>query len=48
MAKLDIHNSAGLIRYAIQNKVVSILPTLENAEKSSVRRLPRAARNSGE
>ena len=28
MQKLDIHNAAGLIRYAIQNKVVITLPTL--------------------
>ena len=29
MTKLDIHNAAGLIRYAIQNKVVITLPTLK-------------------
>ena len=34
MSKLDIHNAAGLIRYAIQNKVVSTLPTLKSFEKS--------------
>jgi two-component system response regulator NreC len=38
MSKLDIHNAAGLIRYAIQNKVVSILPTLKTSEKSPVHR----------
>ena len=38
MSKLDIHNAAGLIRYAIQNKVVSILPTLKASEKSPVHR----------
>jgi len=38
MTKLDIHNAAGLTRYAIQNKVVSALPTLKNSEKSPVRR----------
>ena len=38
MAKLDIHNAAGLIRYAIQNKVVSILPTLKTSENRPVRR----------
>ena len=37
MTKLDIHNAAGLIRYAIQNKVLSILPTLKTSE-SPVRR----------
>jgi two-component system response regulator NreC len=37
MSKLDIHNAAGLIRYAIQNKVLSILPTLKTSE-SPVRR----------
>jgi len=38
MTKLDIHNAAGLTRYAIQNKVVSALPTLKTSEKSPVRR----------
>jgi len=38
MTKLDIHNAAGLIRYAIQNKVVSTLPSLNPAEKTTVRR----------
>ena len=33
MTKLDIHNAAGLIRYAIQNKVVSTLPTLKNQSR---------------
>ena len=37
MQKLDIHNAAGLIRYAIQNKVVITLPTLKIVEKSQVR-----------
>jgi DNA-binding NarL/FixJ family response regulator len=37
MTKLDIHNAAGLIRYAIQNKVVSSLPTLKTSEKIPVR-----------
>jgi len=37
MTKLDIHNAAGLIRYAIQNKVVSTLPTLKSFEKSAGR-----------
>jgi two-component system response regulator NreC len=36
MTKLDIHNAAGLIRYAIQNKVVITLPALKAAEKSPV------------
>ena len=36
MTKLDIHNAAGLIRYAIQNKVVITLPTLKDPEKSPV------------
>lgn len=36
MTKLDIHNAAGLIRYAIQNKVVITLPMLKTAEKSPV------------
>jgi two-component system response regulator NreC len=35
MSKLDIHNVAGLIRYAIQNKVLNILPTLKTSEKSA-------------
>jgi two-component system response regulator NreC len=35
MSKLDIHNSAGLIRYAIQNKVLNIPPTLKTSEKST-------------
>jgi two-component system response regulator NreC len=35
MTKLDIHNAAGLIRYAIQNKVVFTLPTLKAPESSS-------------
>jgi two-component system response regulator NreC len=35
MTKLDIHNGAGLIRYAIQNKVVITLPTLKDSEKDS-------------
>jgi two-component system response regulator NreC len=35
MTKLDIHNAAGLIRYAIQYKVVITLPTLKTSEKSS-------------
>jgi two-component system response regulator NreC len=35
MTKLDIHNAAGLIRYAIQNKVVSTLPTLTTSAKSA-------------
>ena len=35
MSKLDIHNAAGLIRYAIQNKVLNILPTLKTSEKSA-------------
>jgi len=38
MSKLDIHNAAGLIRYAIQNKVLNILPTLKTSEKSPARR----------
>ena len=38
MTKLDIHNAAGLIRYAIQNKVVITLPALKTAEKSPVSR----------
>jgi two-component system response regulator NreC len=33
MTKLDIHNAAGLIRYAIQNKVVLTLPTLTSPER---------------
>jgi two-component system response regulator NreC len=33
MTKLDIHNAAGLIRYAIQNKVVFTLPTLKPSER---------------
>jgi len=37
MTKLDIHNAAGLIRYAIQNKVVSTLPTLKTSGKSPAR-----------
>ena len=37
MQKLDIHNAAGLIRYAIQNKVVITLPALKIVEKSQVR-----------
>jgi two-component system response regulator NreC len=37
MTKLDIHSTAGLIRYAIQNKVVITLPTLETSEKSPAR-----------
>jgi hypothetical protein len=36
MSKLGIHNS-GLIRYAIQNKVVSILPSLKTSEKTRIR-----------
>jgi two-component system response regulator NreC len=36
MTKLDIHNAAGLIRYAIQNKVVFTLPTLKASEKNLV------------
>jgi len=36
MTKLDIHNAAGLIRYAIQNKVVFTLPTLKSSERSPV------------
>jgi two-component system, NarL family, response regulator NreC len=36
MTKLDIHNAAGLIRYAIQNKVIITLPALKTAEKSPV------------
>jgi two-component system response regulator NreC len=31
MTKLDIHNGAGLIRYAIHNKIVITLPTLKIA-----------------
>ncbi len=38
MSKLDIHNAAGLIRYAIQNKVVITLPTLKTSEKTPARR----------
>ena len=38
MTKLDIHNSAGLIRYAIQNKVVCTLPALKISEKNQVSR----------
>jgi two-component system, NarL family, response regulator NreC len=38
MTKLDIHNAAGLIRYAIQNNVVSVLPTLKTSGKSAAGR----------
>jgi DNA-binding NarL/FixJ family response regulator len=38
MSKLDIHNAAGLIRYALQNKVLNILPTLKTSEKSPAHR----------
>jgi len=38
MTKLDIHNAAGLILYAIQNKVVKTLPNLKAAAKSPARR----------
>jgi DNA-binding NarL/FixJ family response regulator len=37
MTKLDIHNAAGLILYAIQNKVVSTAPTLKTLEKNPAR-----------
>jgi len=37
MTKLDIHNAAGLILYAIQNKVVITLPTLKTSHKSPAR-----------
>ncbi len=37
MTKLDIHNAAGLIRYAIQNKVVSTLPALGSPPEKSAR-----------
>jgi hypothetical protein len=33
MTKLDIHNTAGLTRYAIQRNVVLTLPSLVPAEK---------------
>jgi DNA-binding NarL/FixJ family response regulator len=35
MSKLDIHNAAGLTRYAIQNKVVSVLPSLKPSGKGT-------------
>jgi two-component system response regulator NreC len=38
MAKLDIHNTAGLTRYAIHNKVVSTLPSLKTPDKRMVSR----------
>jgi DNA-binding NarL/FixJ family response regulator len=38
MTKLDIHNAAGLIRYAIQNKVIFTLPTLKPSESNSAGR----------
>jgi DNA-binding NarL/FixJ family response regulator len=46
MTKLDIHNAAGLIRYAIQNKVVRTLPILKTSEISSHPRLIRRRRRS--
>jgi len=38
MSKLDIHNAAGLTRYAIQNKVVNVLPTPKPSGKGATGR----------
>lgn len=46
MTKLDIHNAAGLIRYAIQNKVVRTLPILKTSETISHPRSIRRRRRS--
>jgi two-component system response regulator NreC len=43
MTKLDIHNAAGLIRYAINNKVVNTMVPLKN-EKRPVSSMIRLAR----